>query len=138
MQGLRRKERDKGDVSVEKRIASVLKSIGDNKDETVSRTLFVTVPKSQSGNIVSCMCTYKHERKANGEEEDGDDDGDKLDDEPLGYINVQWSLLDCGSAEEQGILGYDVSWMCDADGNEHVANVSKHRTSHEIPVFNLG
>ncbi|XP_030855934.1 uncharacterized protein LOC577931 [Strongylocentrotus purpuratus] len=140
MQGLRRKERDKGDVSVEKRIASVLKSIGDNKDETVSRTLFVTAPKSQSGNIVSCMCTYKHERKAHGEkeEEEDDDDGGKLDDGPVGYINVQWSLLDCGSAEEQGILGYDVSWMCDADGNEHVANVSKHRTSHQIPVYNLG
>ncbi|XP_054751259.2 uncharacterized protein LOC129257055 [Lytechinus pictus] len=135
MQGLKRKEQNK-DVTIEKRTASILKSIGDNKDETASRTLYVTVPKSQSGNIVSCTCTYKHERKTFRDNED--DDGEKQDKEQLGYINVQWSLLDCGNAEEQGILGYDVSWMCDVDGKEHVANVSKFKTSHEIPVFNLG
>ncbi|XP_071487386.1 uncharacterized protein [Diadema antillarum] len=122
-----------GGDQAQKMMASVLKSIGDNKDETKTRMLYITVPKTQSGAIMSCTCTYHHLRKASSDSEEAD-----MRHDSLGYINVQWSLLDCGSAEEQGILGYDVSWMCDADGKEQVASISEDCTSYQIPVKRLG
>ena len=55
-----------------------------------------------------------------------------------GEIHVTWELLDCGTPNEQGIVGYDISWINMADGSEETASVSHAESSYDVPVYTQG
>ena len=55
-----------------------------------------------------------------------------------GEIHVTWELLDCGTPSEQGIVGYDISWINMADGSEETASVSHAESSYDVPVYTQG
>ena len=51
---------------------------------------------------------------------------------------MTWELLDCGTPNEQGIVGYDISWINMADGSEETASVSHTESSYDVPVYTQG
>lgn len=52
-----------------------------------------------------------------------------------GTLKVLWRSPDFGVAEEQGIMGYDISWMCNKDGRENSTRVHSDASSCLIPVY---
>ncbi|XP_071961343.1 uncharacterized protein [Antedon mediterranea] len=94
----------------------------DDQDESLSRPLEVTLPKYESGNLLTVMASF----------ESNNLNGDKKQEFP--ELIVTWSVADCGTAEEQGIVGYNLNWMSTADGKEHTATVAPDVLSYNIPV----
>ncbi|XP_071807417.1 uncharacterized protein [Asterias amurensis] len=97
-------------------------------DESASKTVVVTLPRDQSGNIVQLGAKFHPsiERHNEESEENSDLQGD---------IHLKWALQDCGTAEEQGIVGYDATWFNDADDEERVATLPQTALSYDIPVY---
>ncbi|XP_022109023.1 uncharacterized protein LOC110989168 isoform X2 [Acanthaster planci] len=97
-------------------------------DRATSEPLTVTLPKQQSGNVVKLSAEFhpSSERQNDDSDENNDLRGD---------IHLEWVLQDCGTAEEQGIVGYDITWLNDADVEERVATLPHTATNYDIPVY---
>ncbi|XP_033114658.1 uncharacterized protein LOC117115100 [Anneissia japonica] len=95
-----------------------------DQDESLSQPLELTLPKYESGNLVMVQASFSSARDHEG----------KNKRQESGELLVSWSVADCGTAEEQGIVGYNLNWISTADGKEHVASLPPDVMSYEIPV----
>ncbi|KAJ8046670.1 Titin [Holothuria leucospilota] len=108
----------------------ILRNISDC-DVITSRQLCVRLPQPVSGSVVGLEGQFHpvlHERV------DETRDSSSSKEETVGHVHVKWKLPDCGGAAEQGIVGYDVNWMCSGDGNENTARVTHDASCYDIPV----
>ncbi|XP_071816673.1 uncharacterized protein [Apostichopus japonicus] len=114
-----------------KKRSSILKDISDY-DVIRSRQLHLRLPQPVTGNVISVEATFlPNQGTKDANYPDGSKDGETAN----GTLKVLWRLPDFGVAEEQGIMGYDISWMCNKDGRENNTRVHSNASSCLIPVY---